>query len=295
MDYQDTDIDLGNLNASNQFKLSDFQNKFTSIQNYINGTRTKVNYLSSNLSNNYYTKSDVDDKVSHNVNFTYIVDSDQALKDWAENKAGNDYTSILIKKCPKDSNNEIIPWTYLIYLLSPSNPDITFINLSTTKTKFIKAEPGSRIYLQMRFGREGIGDLGNGHITFFKYNTLEESKNCRIEDLDLYLSYTRYNVALVSLSYKGFVNCSNIYNCNCGVRSTINHNPIPHYIMFDNCYNLRNINIFEGYLNSTIENCKNVMYCNIAKGYFDNSYSSPTVDSTYACTNTLNGGFNSIG
>lgn len=32
-----------------------------------------------------------------NVFFTYVVDSDESLTSWAENKAGNDYTAVLIK------------------------------------------------------------------------------------------------------------------------------------------------------------------------------------------------------
>ena len=48
MDYQLDDITITNIDPQTDFNLTDFTNRFTSIQDYINGTRTKVNDLNSN-------------------------------------------------------------------------------------------------------------------------------------------------------------------------------------------------------------------------------------------------------
>ena len=64
--------------------------------------------------------------------FTYTVYNSDTLKDWIENKSGNDYTSVLIKKGTHS------------YIIKDIN---NFISVSKQGTLYIEGEEGSRLYI----------------------------------------------------------------------------------------------------------------------------------------------------
>lgn len=89
----------------------------------------------------YYTETEIDNKLdsisstifNNNISkkdFTYVVYNPDTLRDWIENKSGNDYTSVLIKK-----------GTYS-YEITDSN---NFISVNKQGTLYIEGETGSNL------------------------------------------------------------------------------------------------------------------------------------------------------
>lgn len=122
--------------------------------------------------------------------FTYIVDSDEKLADWANNVVGNDYTSVLIKKGT--------------YELS------TGINLTNTGTKVIVGEVGSKLI----FNSYG-----------FSYNSTPQTNDYFIKDVTIESTHNASDTAvfircrnLINCSVNsalniGFYSCKKLYNC----------------------------------------------------------------------------------
>lgn len=100
MDYQDTDLSLENLNASNQFKLEDFQNRYSNIQNYINGIRTKIGSIDTDIGNRVLTSTYNTKMASLDSSITALNNKTQNL-----NSSGQiDWSHILNKTNLSDNN-----------------------------------------------------------------------------------------------------------------------------------------------------------------------------------------------
>ncbi len=115
--------------------------------------------------------------------YTYVVDSDEALAQFANNAPGNDYTSVLIRKGD---------WT------------LTRVLLFTPVTKVIQGEPGSRIIIDISPGSASntswiIGPNNPTRLT--NYN------RCDLYDITLYIRNTPLNSLI---AYCGYVHNLNI-------------------------------------------------------------------------------------
>lgn len=129
--------------------------------------------------------------------FTYVVDSDQALAEWANNVEGNDYTSVLIRKGT---------WT-----------SDTGVNLTTTGTKVVVGEAGSKLvfnfdtydfskliqinedYNQYMFGLYYENNV---------YDTMYSMRNVHVE-----LTLPDNSDGMSHCCGSAFLNCQNLYNC----------------------------------------------------------------------------------
>ena len=269
--YNPNDWVYSPLSPSSAFDVANFNTRFVEVQNELNGIKTQIN--------NY-----------KDFQFTYIVDSNQALKDWAENKSGNDYSSVLIKKGS--------------YTLTRNADPI--INLTSTNTNIIVGEDGSFI---------DIYKSNSGTTTCILYESRQNDPNKYIYGLNLSFHSTSgraiYNCCNLtncsvevygssgSIAETGYENCTNLFRCK-GVSNGTQ--TLKYAYGFRNCVNVKecigngtneseldNTGVLCGFAHCTcVENCTGYGY---ATAFFD-SYYSLTADSTYACNNTLNGGWN---
>jgi hypothetical protein len=143
--------------------------------------------------------------------FTYIVDSDEALADWANNTAGNDYSHVLIKKGTWTSNKEI--------------------NLTDAGTKVVVGEAG--------------GLLSFTSVNGLVYNSLPATNDYRMMGVnvvvDNYGSSFKYCINLTNCYGSGqmvFAYCTNLTNC---ISHTNPYNQNSMYSFFyckklTNCY-----------------------------------------------------------
>lgn len=118
-----------------------------------------------------------ENKCFENVIFTYVVDSDQTLSDWANNIADNDYSCVLVKQGVFTTNKNL--------------------NLTATKTKVIIGEVGSKLVFNIP-ETETISSA-------ISYTSLPEDN-----------SYFMQNVHVVitrSVNSIGFNQCVNMFNC----------------------------------------------------------------------------------
>lgn len=217
--------------------------------------------------------------------FTYVVDSDEALLNWANNVEGNDYTSVLIKKGA---------WTSTVG-----------VNLTATNTKVVVGEAGSTL----RF---------NDVEKALYYDAVPSTRPSQYHMFNVYVSHTIttnidsygfYNCKNLTnctnvtntsmLQSCGFYNCENLTNCFCYVTANLKQ---PSY-GFYNCNNLINCKTGGGgtYSNGNYKyygfyNCRGVSKCKAnskcATSVFENCYASQSENSTYAVADTANGGFN---
>lgn len=292
-----------------------------------------------------------------NPEYTYVVDSDAALTAWGNNTAGNDYTSVLIKKGTWTTNRA------------------STINLSTTGTKVIVGEPGSKLVF-------------TGQDCYFFYNSVPTTSDYYIQGLTL--EHTVSNTyswciglkncanisdtvvtctaTTTSTTIQCFENCQKLINCtgiansatssrratafaycanvkSCKGISTYDQTYLGcdiligcdattgRYHSYYNCSNMQycygtslsstayrcvgliyctiranesyainectNVDSCSGLITGTfqasypgIANSKVVRYCTATNGVYASSYASRTANSTYACANTLNGGWN---
>jgi len=77
--------------------------------------------------------------------YTFIINSDEKLSNWANNASGNDYSRILIKE---NKNNKSRGWVLNSTLTggTSSNPKIV-IDISNGRTKSVVGESGSKIVI----------------------------------------------------------------------------------------------------------------------------------------------------
>lgn len=226
-------------------------------------------------------------KINNSLQFTYVVDSDQKLADWANNVSGNDYTSVLIKKGTYNCSSTI--------------------DIAATGTIKIAGEAGSIIHTTVRYGISGqnVTDWSDRSLvnvtvrsTFNLINSYcfyycQNMTNCKAIHKANGFAYCKNMIhcfaqvggQFSTREVKGFFYCENLIQCNGKVTNIGNAASV-----FQACNFLYQC---DGEVASsshyTYSNCFGVQFC---KGTFNNSYFSPAANSTYACANTLNGGWN---
>ena len=228
--------------------------------------------------------------------FTYVVDSDQALIDWANNdrNSGQDYTSVLIKRGT---------WNSTIG-----------VNLTATGTKVVVGEAGSKLV---------FNNVEKG----LYYDTVPTQPDYYMRDVAVEATGTGDGY--------GFYNCSNLFNCtgtgtgdgtgdgsgtgtgegygfyscsnlsNCtgtGTGTCTGKSGSGYGSGFQRCSNLSNCTGtgtgdgtgdgtgYGFFLCTTVIGCKAGGKCTTK--VFDNCYASNAKTTTYACADTANGGFN---
>lgn len=213
--------------------------------------------------------------------FTFVVDSNDRLREWATNSHtdGQDYTSILIRKGTFEYSAT------------------TGIDLTSTNTKCIVGEAGSKIIINKTTSGTGTG-IG--------YSVLPATDDYFITNLTL-----EYNAT----SGRGVRNARNLTNCN--VTSTGSSGSVA-VTGIEDCYNVTKCSsngLSTGSYGYGFRNCSNmygcsgygegttlgtgIAHCNTVQNcrdtgstpYYD-SFFSTGADSTYACANTLEGGWN---
>lgn len=204
--------------------------------------------------------------------YTYVVDSDQALLDWANNVGGNDYTHVLVKRGT---------WTI--------SEQVNGINLTQSGTKTITGEPGNKIVIELTCkysdsDKSVVGmyysDLPNDESYFIQGITINVinkstdsgpttpaySSTCFLNIRNIvdcimipntYFGSTGHNYAIgasgchnivgstvifnpdhcpISSSATAFSSCSNIINCNA---KTVGIN-VGHAIIYSSCSHIYN-------------------------------------------------------
>lgn len=260
-----------------------------------------------------------DNKSFENVIFTYVVDSDQALKDWADNIAGNDYSCVLIKKGSWSCEQGI--------------------NLTTTNTKVVIGEVDSKLIFNSEFGLF-YAELPD-ELNYFMQNVFVEiNVATSYENIPFYKCINLTNCKGIvnnttgqgrcfadcenlincyangygALGGTGFYNCRNLLNCH-GVAITQSEN---NQCGFMGCYNLESCK-GEGYQRG-FSGCSYVVGCRATGigGYgfyscngmarcrklgdsltatFDTSNCNASLEpfnSNYVVANTPEGGFNNL-
>ena len=241
--------------------------------------------------------------------FTYVVDSDQKLADWANNVEGNDYTSVLIRKGE---------WTVSHY-----------INLTKTKTLRIVGEAGSKIIFSGDIP-SCVGELpiGSCEYALMFYYSDDGDGGLHYDPFQFYMHGVTIEAELsLQGTLSGMVLCGNLHNCHCKVTNTS-------YSVkaFEQCTYLHNCvgeawseaaNRYAHGFNSCeyVTECKGLGYNSGSKGegvgfsgcvgvskcskghgssntaLFDGCYASvgfSNISETYKVANTANGGFNNM-
>jgi hypothetical protein len=205
--------------------------------------------------------------------FTYVVDSDQKLADWANNVTSNgqDYTSVLIKKgtysarCDRDGANGI--------------------NLTQSGTKVIVGETGSVITMH-----NDTVDTTNTTKVYFSYDNVPDGVDYLIYNVTLNYN-SRYYASPYPANY-AFKNCRSIKKCKVTNISSSNHRGLGR--SFYGCYDIEDCEAIEAdNADGSFTNCFLVKKCKANK-QFVSSFSSPTAITGYECANTLEGGWNTV-
>lgn len=161
-----------------------------------------------------------------NVVFTYVVDSDQTLTDWANNKSENDYSCVLIKKGRFETSAPI--------------------NLTESNTKIIIGEVDSVLVFK---------DVA----TCFLYDTKPNEAEAFIHNVNVTRYYSDSESAAENNIAIGFKNCVNISNCKVDF-SSVNNN----ISVFDTCKNLSHC-VVTGVANTNdytaYKSCENLTDC----------------------------------
>jgi hypothetical protein len=147
--------------------------------------------------------------------FTFLVDSDAALAAWANNTAGNDYTSVLIAPGT---------WTSSVA-----------VNLTTSGTKVVVGMPGSKLIFTSQYG--------------LRYTALPTTTDYRMEGVNVEVNYSGGNGYAFSTCANltnctgtmtstggtayGFSSCTTLTNCT-GTGAGTNGNAYAFY----SCVNL---------------------------------------------------------
>ncbi len=150
------------------------------------------------------------------ITFTYIVDSNQALLDWANNATGNDYTNVLIKRGT---------WTLTKGIV-----------LDTVGTKHVYGEPGSKIFVDF------LTTLSGNFYCFSNNNS--PGVSAEMIDSNLYDTWI-HNVNIeisdrVSTSASGtiggFTKVANLSNCSVYIHRDGSTGGKASHIGFSSCW-----------------------------------------------------------
>ena len=136
--------------------------------------------------------------------FTFIIDSDQKLKDWADDVAGNDYSRVLIRKRTDGLGDS---WELIKDVSGVSYSDPTpVIDISNGRTKCIVGESESKIVINN--SHSGIAYIAGikGSVSG-SYPSFNQISN------DYFLHNVNVSVSTGSGSSISFYNCANLTNC----------------------------------------------------------------------------------
>lgn len=189
--------------------------------------------------------------------FTFVIDSDEKLNQWANNQEGNDYTSVLIKKGT---------WTSSVG-----------VNLSTCGTKVVVGEAGSKLnfkFVEYSLYYKEVPTSPEYYMFGVEVSCLNSSDSATAFYKCANLTNCIGTANCIKHSY-GFQNCANLTNCRgAGIDSN-------------------NISASKGY---GFYNCTGVSKCKPSEKsksfVFQNCYASQSETETYACADTPEGGFN---
>lgn len=201
------------------------------------------------------------DRIKYCKEFTYIVNSDASLEYWLSNKAsgessgGDDFTSVLIKKGT---------WTNTNLFGS--------VTLDTIGTLYVEGEVGSKLCLKQSLS----------------YNS--PSPECSMYNVNVEATGRRAGSQTFA-----FYQCANLIHCvgkaigmSVGGKAFTECKNLTHCVGTGNCDNSVFGYGFSGCIG--VRNCEAGGHC--GQGVFTLCYASHTDDSTYACADTANGGFN---
>jgi hypothetical protein len=201
--------------------------------------------------------------------FTYVVDSDQKLANWFENKNVNDYdyTSVLIKKGT---------WTY-------DNTNLTMIDLDNIKTSYIFGENYSKENRDSKIIVRNNRNMFNGfkkvtssftteirNIYFIVENNYTNSICCCFQGIESMVQCNGNILNNVNNSINGFSTvysrCSELFYCRSNITYSSGHSITAssyHDTCFLNCSNLFSCSarIDDGSSGACFESCENQYNC----------------------------------
>lgn len=190
------------------------------VKNKVDGdiagiTASQISYSNTIGGDTVRTVGDALSKLKNtDIGFTYIIDSNLKLRTWASNTAGNDYTSVLIKKGT---------YTYA-----------NAIDLQSTGTVLVYAEPGSTLRCDGLYGNLSIEGTSLFNVKVELTTDANGSAFNHIKNL--------YNCIAVigastntAITVYGFANCMNLIGCTAeGLSGRLNNT----YVGFYSCENL---------------------------------------------------------
>jgi hypothetical protein len=214
----------------------------------------------------------------HFQQFTFIVNSNEALSNWASNKSGYDYTSVLIKKGT---------WTSSVG-----------VNLTTTGTKVVVGEAGSKLIFTSDKGLH-YNDVPTSPEYYMQTVTIELSYNGSAYGFYKCTNLTNCTSQSVGNGQGlgvGFNNCNNLTNC---VGYGKGYGGGDGFKTCNNLTNCTGIGIGTAFSNGNgFNGCKLVSKCkaggHCGANVFINCYASQSENETYACADTPEGGFNDV-
>ena len=132
--------------------------------------------------------------------YTYIIDSNAKLAAWAENRAGNDYSRVLIKAGT---------WTLNTALSGgASDNPAAVIDISNGRTKSVVGESGSRIVIKNTL-------QGASYIAGIKGSVTGAYPNLAAPEKDYFFRNVNVSMTVAGDSGIGFYSCANLTNCAC--------------------------------------------------------------------------------
>ncbi len=147
------------------------------------------------------------------LDYTYVVDSNKKLEDWAKNVSGNDYTSILIKKGE---------WTLNI----PADGSFIGIDFIKSNTIKVSGEIGSSIHIKnIAYNGQYFGLYNNVPYDGYQYikNIKVSCDSGNVGDGTAFSNFNKItncigngisNASGAGIGYGyGFSNCNNLTNC----------------------------------------------------------------------------------
>jgi len=175
-------------------------------------------------SNNLVRSGGVAAKLDRASLYTYVVDSDAKLKQWADNAPGNDYSRVLVRAGT---------WTYND--VGIDEVTLRIIDMSTGRTKSVNGEAGSKIvfnsdvnyanfWVTLFYGDNNvvINDLlvdVNINVGFNDNFFLTGFERCQVKNnVNININcYFAPGNASDTLDINGIVGASRITNCDCRV------------------------------------------------------------------------------
>lgn len=195
--------------------------------------------------------------------FTYEVDSDKKLIDWANNKSGNDYSAVLIRKGT---------WTSAVG-----------VNLTAAGTKVVVGEAGSKLV---------FNEVERGLF----YDDVPTTSDYWMRDVTVRCTGTYYGTG--NGDGIGFRNCTNLTNCTGNGNGTGTH--AGYGYGFRECTNLTNC---KGTGNGTgphgsgygFYKCTNLTNCTGTGNSFSSGYGFHSCTNLTNCNGAGNGTANGYG